>query len=139
MHGAGILAARKPVSGTEIKEKESFSQLFQLKSLDRQDTWYPTLRRTVWVLSQLHDFVKVRILRMMSHGRALNQGTTAGYFRRHRAGGGQPVQTIAGERRRHAQVEEPAVVCSRWPAVPGAAYFDSQGDNAEPRLRVQGP
>ncbi|EKM54776.1 uncharacterized protein PHACADRAFT_197206 [Phanerochaete carnosa HHB-10118-sp] len=56
-----LVAARKPVSGTEIKEKESFSQLFQLKSLDRQETWYPTLRRTVWVLSQLHDFVKPAI------------------------------------------------------------------------------
>ena len=55
-----LAAARKPASGTEIKEKESFSQLFQLKSLDRQETWYPTLRRTVWVLSQLHEFVKVR-------------------------------------------------------------------------------
>lgn len=65
MFVAGILAARKPSSGTEIKEKESFSQLFQLKSLDKQDTWYPTLRRTVWVLSQLHEFVKVRS-RMMS-------------------------------------------------------------------------
>ncbi|GJE92841.1 Sec34 domain-containing protein [Phanerochaete sordida] len=56
-----LAAARKPVSGTEIKEKESFSQLFQLKSLDRQETWYPTLRRTVWVLSQLHEFVKPAI------------------------------------------------------------------------------
>ena len=35
------------------------SQIFHLPSLDKQDTWYPTLRKTVWVLSQLHDFVKV--------------------------------------------------------------------------------
>ena len=54
------VAARKPTSGYEIKEKESVSQIFKLPSLDRQDTWYPTLRKTVWVLSQLHDFVKVR-------------------------------------------------------------------------------
>ena len=47
------------MTGFEIKEKESVSQLFQLKSLDKQDTWYPTLRKTVWVLSQLHEFVKV--------------------------------------------------------------------------------
>lgn len=53
-------AARKPVTGAEIKEKESVSQLFRFKSLNKQDTWYPTLRKTVWVLSQLHDFVKVR-------------------------------------------------------------------------------
>ncbi|KAI0784704.1 Sec34-like family-domain-containing protein [Abortiporus biennis] len=56
-----LVAARKPVSGTEIKEKESVSQLFHFKSLDRQDTWYPTLRKTVWVLSQLHDFVNPAI------------------------------------------------------------------------------
>lgn len=54
------LAARKPTTGYEFKEKESISQIFQLKSLDKQDTWYPTLSKTVWVLSQLHDFVKVR-------------------------------------------------------------------------------
>ncbi|PSS38005.1 hypothetical protein PHLCEN_2v145 [Hermanssonia centrifuga] len=53
-----LVSARKPVSAIDIKEKESFSQIFQLKSLDKQDTWYPTLRKTVWVLSQLHDFVK---------------------------------------------------------------------------------
>ena len=54
-----IPAARKPLSGTEIKEKQSGSQVFQLKSLDKQETWYPTLQKTVWVLSQLKDFVKV--------------------------------------------------------------------------------
>ncbi|KAM5533738.1 hypothetical protein V8D89_012611 [Ganoderma adspersum] len=56
-----LLAARKPLSGTEIKEKQSVSQLFQLKSLDKQETWYPTLQKTVWVLSQLKDFVKPAI------------------------------------------------------------------------------
>ena len=28
--------------------------------MDKQETWYPTLQKTLWVLSQLHDFVKVR-------------------------------------------------------------------------------
>ncbi|KZT63738.1 Sec34-domain-containing protein [Daedalea quercina L-15889] len=56
-----LVSARQPVTGFEMKEKESVSQLFQLKSLDKQDTWYPTLRKTVWVLSQLHDFVKPAI------------------------------------------------------------------------------
>lgn len=42
-------------------EKESISQLFQLPSLDKQETWFPTLRKTIWVLSQLHDFVKPAI------------------------------------------------------------------------------
>ena len=44
----------------DIKEKQSISQIFQLKSLDKQETWYPTLQKTVWVLSHLKDFVKVR-------------------------------------------------------------------------------
>lgn len=48
------------MTGTEIREKESISQIFRLPSLDKQDTWFPTLQKTVWVLSQLHDFVKVR-------------------------------------------------------------------------------
>ncbi|KAI0338277.1 Sec34-domain-containing protein [Trametopsis cervina] len=61
MYPDKLVAARKPVTGFEIKEKESVSQLFQLKSLDKQDTWYPTLSKTVWVLSQLHDFVKPAI------------------------------------------------------------------------------
>ncbi|TBU48650.1 Sec34-domain-containing protein [Dichomitus squalens] len=56
-----LLAARKPLSGTEIKEKQSINQIFQLKSLDKQETWYPTLQETVWVLSQLKDFVKPAI------------------------------------------------------------------------------
>ncbi|OCH92045.1 Sec34-domain-containing protein [Obba rivulosa] len=56
-----LIAARQPTTGLEIKEKDSGRQLFQLKSLDKQETWYPTLRKTVWVLSQLHDFVKPAI------------------------------------------------------------------------------
>lgn len=52
-------AARKPVSGTDIREKQSVSRIFQVKSWDKQETWYPTLQKTVWVLSQLHEFVKV--------------------------------------------------------------------------------
>jgi conserved oligomeric Golgi complex subunit 3 len=55
-------AARNPLSGSgyQITEKkDSLSQVFQLKSLDKQDTWFPTLQKTIWVLSQLHDFVKV--------------------------------------------------------------------------------
>lgn len=60
-------AARKPVSALEIKEKQSVNQIFQLKSLDKQETWYPTLQKTVWVLSQLKDFVKVRHDAVWSH------------------------------------------------------------------------
>ncbi|KAI0368378.1 Sec34-domain-containing protein [Pilatotrama ljubarskyi] len=53
-----LVAARKPASGTEITEKQSVSRIFQVKSWDKQETWYPTLQKTVWVLSQLHEFVK---------------------------------------------------------------------------------
>ncbi|KAF8134474.1 Sec34-like family-domain-containing protein [Boletus edulis] len=56
-----LVAVRKPISQFDIREKESVSRLFQLSSLDKQETWYPTLQKTVWVLSQLHDFVKPAI------------------------------------------------------------------------------
>ncbi|KAH0828023.1 Sec34-like family-domain-containing protein [Lanmaoa asiatica] len=56
-----LVAVRKPTSQFDIREKESVSRLFQLSSLDKQETWYPTLQKTVWVLSQLHDFVKPAI------------------------------------------------------------------------------
>ncbi|KAI0769415.1 Sec34-domain-containing protein [Trametes elegans] len=56
-----LVAARKPVSGIEIKEKQSVSRIFQVKTWDKQETWYPTLQKTVWVLSQLHEFVKPAI------------------------------------------------------------------------------
>ncbi|KAF8965587.1 Sec34-like family-domain-containing protein [Flammula alnicola] len=57
-----LVAANKPRSGTEIREKESTSQIFiGVPALQRQETWYPTLRTTVWVLAQLHDFVKPAI------------------------------------------------------------------------------
>ncbi|KAG5337160.1 hypothetical protein C0989_010459 [Termitomyces sp. Mn162] len=56
-----LINAEKPSSGTEIQEKASVSHIFRLPSIERQDTWYPTLRKTVWVLSQLHDFVKPAI------------------------------------------------------------------------------
>ncbi|KAG6878890.1 hypothetical protein C0992_006827 [Termitomyces sp. T32_za158] len=53
-----LFDAEKSVAGTEILEKASVSELFRLPSIEKQDTWYPTLRKTIWVLSQLHDFVK---------------------------------------------------------------------------------
>ncbi|KAF8578039.1 cis-golgi transport vesicle tethering complex subunit [Ramaria rubella] len=46
-------------NGQELSEKEDDNQrrLFPLPSAQIQATWYPTLRKTLWVLSQLHDFV----------------------------------------------------------------------------------
>ena len=57
-----LTAIRNPLSGGGIQypeKKENVSQIFHVKSLDKQETWYPTLQKTLWVLSQLHDFVKV--------------------------------------------------------------------------------
>ncbi|KAG6892955.1 hypothetical protein C0993_002432, partial [Termitomyces sp. T159_Od127] len=56
-----LLDAEKSAAGTEVLEKASVSELFRLPSIEKQNTWYPTLRKTVWVLSQLHDFVKPAI------------------------------------------------------------------------------
>ena len=62
-HRPSSSAVRNPLSGGGFQypeKKENISQIFQVKSLDKQETWYPTLQKTLWVLSQLHDFVKVR-------------------------------------------------------------------------------
>jgi len=58
-----VAAAQNPPSagGLRYPEKGNVSQIFQVKSLDKQETWYPTLQKTLWVLSQLHDFVKPAI------------------------------------------------------------------------------
>ncbi|KAJ8521822.1 hypothetical protein ONZ45_g1537 [Pleurotus djamor] len=56
-----LVASKTPSSALDLKEKESISQLFRMPSLEKQETWYPTLRKVVWVLSQLHDFVKPAI------------------------------------------------------------------------------
>ncbi|KAK2460187.1 hypothetical protein APHAL10511_007778 [Amanita phalloides] len=56
-----LRVARQPTLTMGLREKESVSQMFQLPSVDKQDTWYPTLQKTVWILSQLHDFVKPAI------------------------------------------------------------------------------
>lgn len=59
------LESNKPRSGTEIREKESISRIFDRDHeglgsiMKKQETWYPTVRKMVWVLEQLHDFVKV--------------------------------------------------------------------------------
>ncbi|KAJ7837718.1 Sec34-like family-domain-containing protein [Mycena leptocephala] len=57
-----LVGGRAPGGGPlQSKEKESFSQLFRLPTLDKQETWFPTLQKTVWVLAQLHDFVNPAI------------------------------------------------------------------------------
>ena len=53
----GIAAQGAPTQ-YEIREKESISRLFEGPGLNRRETWFPTLSKTVWVLSQLHDYVQ---------------------------------------------------------------------------------
>ena len=102
---SACVAARKPTSGMEIREKESVSQIFHLPSLDKQDTWYPTLRKTVWVLSQLHDFVKVHdpLALQLSLTEYISKASN---IRGHRAGDSKPMPTVTYCSWRHAQDAE---------------------------------
>ncbi|EAU90936.2 COG3 protein [Coprinopsis cinerea okayama7 len=65
-----IVAANQPKSGTEIREKETVSRIFKA-NLTQQETWYPTVRKMVWILSQLHDFVKPAIFEDIAQEAAL--------------------------------------------------------------------
>lgn len=42
---------------SRIFDKEGSDGLGDI--MKKQETWYPTVRKMVWVLEQLHDFVKV--------------------------------------------------------------------------------
>jgi conserved oligomeric Golgi complex subunit 3 len=55
-------AAQGAQTGYEIREKQSISRLFEVPGLNQRETWYPTLSKAVWVLSQLHDFVQSSLL-----------------------------------------------------------------------------
>lgn len=53
------------VSEDEEKEKpddddDDDGALFRLPSLEVQETWYPSLRKTLGVLAELHNFIDVR-------------------------------------------------------------------------------
>ncbi|PFH50015.1 hypothetical protein AMATHDRAFT_4405 [Amanita thiersii Skay4041] len=52
---------RLPPTTNELREKDITRPVFNLPSIDKKDTWYPPLQKTVWILSQLHDFVKPMI------------------------------------------------------------------------------
>jgi len=52
------VAAQGGATGYEIREKQSISKLFEGPGLNQRETWFPTLAKTVWVLSQLHDYVQ---------------------------------------------------------------------------------
>lgn len=44
-----------------VQDYEEENSFFRLSSYTKRDTWYPTLRSTLSVLTQLHDFVQVSI------------------------------------------------------------------------------
>ncbi|KAH9987020.1 Sec34-like family-domain-containing protein [Russula compacta] len=56
-----LVAAQGARTGYEIREKQIVSRLFEGPGLNQQETWFPTLAKTVWVLSQLHDYVQPAI------------------------------------------------------------------------------
>ena len=59
----GKLLTSKRLGSIADNEKASVSQLWRANGNgggDDRDTWYPTLKKTVWVLEQLHEFVNVR-------------------------------------------------------------------------------
>ena len=51
------VAAQGTSTEYDIREKQNFSHLFEGAGLNQREIWFPTLSKTVWVLSQLHDFV----------------------------------------------------------------------------------
>jgi hypothetical protein len=51
-------AAQSAPMAYENREKESISRLFGAQGLNQGEAWFPTLTKTVWVLSQLHDYVQ---------------------------------------------------------------------------------
>ena len=51
----------------ENREKESISRLFGAPELNQGEAWFPTLSKTVWVLSQLHDYVQASPLLLHRH------------------------------------------------------------------------
>ncbi|KIJ49534.1 hypothetical protein M422DRAFT_160832 [Sphaerobolus stellatus SS14] len=62
------LIGKGPKSGLELTERDPHPpKLFNLPSAEEQATWYPTLRRTVWVLSQIHEFVHLNVFEDIAH------------------------------------------------------------------------
>ena len=58
-------AANKPATGFEMWERGSISQLFELSSLNRRETWYLTLSMTVWVLSHFTTLSRYTLRRAL--------------------------------------------------------------------------
>ena len=96
-------------TGYEIREKQSISRLFEGAGLNQRETWFPTLTKTVWVLSQLHDFVQVCSSEFSGYASVLSASCinySARYLQRPRSGGGEPVPYLVAKRCRHAWSEK---------------------------------
>lgn len=97
---AGAVATK-----VDTKEQENIRHLFPLPAVENSATWYPTLRRTLWVLSQLHDFASVRVhIRFIIHSHCF---LVACHLRRHRSRGRDSVQTISYDCLGNAFCKEP--------------------------------
>jgi hypothetical protein len=56
---------RKPaVSAAQPSPAQTVTHLpsVRLPALEIQETWYPSVRKTLWLLSELHSFIAVRLL-----------------------------------------------------------------------------
>ena len=79
------VAAQGTPTGYEIREKQDFSHLFEGACLNQREIWFPTLSKTVWILSQLHDFVQVRFSEFFScNAPVLSAGNSASCLQRPR-------------------------------------------------------
>ena len=85
----------------EIREKQSFNRLFEGAGLNQRETWFPTLPKNVWVLSQLHDFVQVCFSEFSCcRAPVLSAGYvnySACYLQRPCPGGGEPVPCLVAD------------------------------------------
>lgn len=50
------------LAGTLATDDDDDGALFRLPAIEVQETWYPSVRKTLWVLSELHSFIAVSCL-----------------------------------------------------------------------------
>lgn len=57
------LKSAPSMDGVEGEDDEDDAAgLFRLPSLEVQETWYPSVRKTLWVLNELHSFIDVSLV-----------------------------------------------------------------------------
>ena len=79
------IAAQGAPTRYENREKESIIRLFEGPGLNQRETWFPTLTKTVWVLSQLYDYVQaspffITLPHFINLERILHKTHIASYF-----------------------------------------------------------